>query len=45
MDLTALVASQRAFFSTGATLPVETRIAMLKKLYAAIRENEAEAAL
>ena len=37
-----ILAKQRAFFQSGATLPVEWRIQMLKKLYAAIETHESE---
>ena len=42
-----LIEKQRKFFATGATLPIVFRIAMLKKLYAAIEmyEDEITAAL
>ncbi|MBQ9745453.1 MAG: aldehyde dehydrogenase [Clostridia bacterium] len=42
-----ILASQRRFFESGATLPVKFRVEMLKKLYAAVKKNEAaiEAAL
>ncbi len=36
-----LVRAQRAYFATGATLDIDTRIAALKKLQRALRENEA----
>jgi aldehyde dehydrogenase (NAD+) len=39
MDFTELVDKQRAYFRTGATRSLEFRIAMLKKLQAAIRDN------
>lgn len=39
MDFTELVAKQRAYFRTGATRSLEFRIAMLKKLQAAVRDN------
>ena len=37
-----LLQQQKEYFSTGATLPISFRIAMLKKLYNAIQEKEAE---
>ena len=40
----ALLANQRKFFRSGATLPVEFRIAMLKKLYRAVKDHETEIA-
>lgn len=39
-----IVKKQRAFFATGATLPVEYRIAALKKLKQTIIDNEAKIA-
>ena len=39
MDFTELVDKQRAYFRTGATRSLEFRIAMLKKLQAAVRDN------
>ena len=39
-QIEALVAKQRAFFASGATLPVEYRIAALKKLRQALTDNE-----
>ncbi len=47
MDITKIVADQRAYFATGKTLDVAFRIAGLKRLAAAIKRNEAliEAAL
>ncbi len=39
--MTALVESQRTFFYTGQTRDVNFRILQLKKLYGAIRDNEA----
>ena len=41
-EIKALVAKQRTYFQTGATLPVRTRIQALRRLYTAIRENEKE---
>ena len=37
-----LLVSQRNYFMSGATLSVNFRIAMLKKLYSAVKKNEAE---
>jgi aldehyde dehydrogenase (NAD+) len=37
-----LLEKQRQFFQTGATLPVDFRLAQLKKLYAAVRQHEDE---
>lgn len=47
MDFTELVEKQRAYFRTGATRSLTFRLAMLKKLHAAIRDNadQIEAAL
>ena len=47
MKVDEILKSQRAYFQSGATLPVEFRIQMLKKLYQTIKkyENEVEAAL
>ena len=47
MDFSELVDKQRAYFRTGATRSLEFRLAMLKKLQAAIRDNadQIEAAL
>ena len=42
MDLSAKIQAQRQYFSTGDTLPLENRIALLKKLYAAIQKYEGE---
>ena len=42
MDLSAKIQAQRQYFSTGDTLPLENRIALLKKLYAAIQKHEDE---
>ena len=44
MNLEALMESQRRFFQTGTTLNVDFRIAMLKKLYAAVEKYEDEIA-
>lgn len=40
-EISALVREQRAFFATGATLPVAYRMEALKKLRAVLLENEA----
>jgi len=42
MDIQALVAAQRAWFNTGATLPLSARRAALKRLRAAIKAHEAD---
>ncbi|MEL7602415.1 MAG: aldehyde dehydrogenase [Bacillota bacterium] len=39
MDFAELVEKQRAYFRTGATRGLEFRLAMLKKLQAAVRDN------
>lgn len=46
-EIQALVAQQRAFFNSGATIPVEFRLEQLRKLYAAVKahENDIHAAL
>ena len=40
MDIQTILEKQRQYFNSGATLPVEFRLAMLKKLYAAIQKHE-----
>ena len=40
MNVEQILKSQREFFRSGATLPVEFRIRMLKKLYAAVKDHE-----
>ena len=40
MDIHEILKSQREFFHTGATLSVDFRIRMLKKLHQAISANE-----
>lgn len=42
MSIEHILEQQRAFYQSGATLPVEYRITMLKKLYAAIKSHENE---
>ncbi len=42
MEITEVLAAQRAFFQSGATLDAEYRIRQLKKLYAAIQKYEPE---
>lgn len=42
MDIDQVLDAQREFFRSGATLPVRFRVAMLKKLYAAIKRYEPE---
>ena len=41
-EIKEIVAGQRAYFQTGATLPVSARIAALRRLYTAITANEKE---
>ena len=41
-DIHALLEKQRAYFRSGATLPVKFRIAQLKTLYAAVQKYEKE---
>ena len=42
MDIQALVNTQRAFFQTGATLPLSTRKAALQRLREAIQRREGD---
>ena len=42
LDFQKLIQRQRAYFKTGATLPVQFRIEALKKLQASIKKNEKE---
>ena len=44
MDLDRLLQNQREYFRSGATLPVDFRIAMLKKLRDAVERHEEEIA-
>ena len=44
MDMREIMDSQRRYFQSGATLSVEFRVEMLKKLREAVREREAEIA-
>ncbi len=44
-NIDLILESQRKFFRSGATLPVEYRVEMLKKLYDTIKENKKEIAL
>ena len=39
-EIQTIIQKQHDFFATGATLPVSARIAALKKLHAAIKQNE-----
>lgn len=41
-QIRSLLEKQKSFFKTGATIPVPSRIAQLKKLYAAVKKYEAE---
>ena len=41
-EIKSIIEKQRVFFDEGNTLPVKNRIAVLKKLYAAIKANEKE---
>lgn len=41
-EISRLLRRQRAYYHSGATIPVEFRIAQLKKLYAAVRKYETE---
>ena len=40
MNIEEILVKQREFFSTGATIPVNFRIEMLRKLYKSVKENE-----
>ncbi len=42
MDIDVILQKQRAYFQSGATLPVSFRIAMLKKLLATVNKYEKE---
>ncbi len=44
MDIEAILEKQRAFFASGATLPVEYRIAALKRLREAVKRHEKDVA-
>ena len=41
-EIQALLEKQRAYYRTGATIPVAFRIAQLKKLYAAVKKYETD---
>ena len=41
-EIQTLLEKQRAFYRSGATLPVSFRIAQLKRLYAAVKQHEKE---
>ena len=40
IGIEAIIEKQREYFRSGATLPVASRVAMLKKLYAVIKKRE-----
>ena len=42
MDIQALVTAQRAYFNTGATLPLSARRAALQRLREAIKAHEGD---
>ena len=42
MNINEILNAQRNYFYSGATIPVEFRIRMLKKLYKAVKEHEKE---
>ena len=42
MDIREIVDDQRIYFQSGATLPVEFRVEMLKKLREAVQKHESE---
>lgn len=42
MNIDEIIKKQRGFFESGKTIPVRFRIEMLKRLYKAVRTNEAE---
>ena len=42
MNIDQILESQKVFFQSGTTLPVEFRIEMLKKLYAIVKDKESE---
>ena len=44
MEIDAILQQQRDFFRSGATLPVEFRLKMLRRLYAAVKQYEPEIA-
>ena len=44
-NIDLILENQRKFFRSGATLPVESRVEILKKLYDAIKENKKEIAV
>ena len=41
-EITSLLGSQRAYFRSGATIPIAFRIRQLKKLYATVQKYQAE---
>lgn len=42
MNIDEILIKQKEFFNSGATIPIKFRIMMLKKLYSAVKDNEAE---
>ena len=40
-EITSLLDSQRAYFRSGATIPIAFRIRQLKKLYATVQKYQA----
>ena len=42
MEIQALLEKQRAYYRSGATLPVKFRVAQLKKLYATVKKYQTE---
>ena len=41
-EISRLLQAQRAYYKTGATLPVKFRITQLKKLYVAVQTHQDE---
>lgn len=41
-EIQTLLKKQRAYYRSGATIPVRFRIEQLKKLYQAVKEHQAE---
>lgn len=44
MEITEILEQQRKFFHSGATLPIDFRLKMLKRLYASVKRHEADIA-
>ena len=42
VQVSSLLEKQRAYYKTGATIPVDFRIRQLKKLYTAVKKYETE---